>query len=261
MNNNLDKIEAHLRYLFEERLFKILKSEGYPRSLIEDLIDVMEKNILTAENGQSFAPDRFILSVPAKDFIKWQVHQDILDEMAAVIYTTGQAEGFTFRHMPIIQLRADQNSQTISIAAQISPENSLLPDTDAMTQSEHEEIKNSLPEDAFFIVGGTRNYPLTEPVINIGRHSNNDLVLNDPHVSRHHAQLRAINKRYVIFDIGSIGGTLINDKPITQATLFNGDVVRLGMTNLIYVQANISTSPTTALATDDDPITDEGLIQ
>ncbi len=130
-----------------------------------------------------------------------------------------------------------------------------------MTQSEHEEIKNSLPEDAFFIVGGTRNYPLTEPVINIGRHSNNDLVLNDPHVSRHHAQLRAINKRYVIFDIGSIGGTLINDKPITQATLFNGDVVRLGMTNLIYVQANISTSPTTALATDDDPITDEGLIQ
>ncbi len=105
MNNNLDKIEAHLRYLFEERLFKILKSEGYPRSLIEDLIDVMEKNILTAENGQSFAPDRFILSVPAKDFIKWQVHQDILAEMCAVIYTTGQAEGFTFRHMPIIQLQ------------------------------------------------------------------------------------------------------------------------------------------------------------
>ena len=259
MNKNLDKIEAHLRYLFEERLFSIFKGEGHPRSLIEDLIGVMQQNILTNDVGQTFAPDRFILSVPANDLIKWQVHQDILDEMAAVIYTTGQGEGFIFHHAPIIQLKSDHQSQSLDIKAYVSPKNSLLSDTDVITQEEHLEIQDSLPEDAFFIVGGTTNFPLTEPVINIGRHSENDLILNDPHVSRHHAQLRAINKRYVIFDVGSIGGTLINGKPITQATLFNGDVIRLGMTNLIYVQTNRSTNPTTAIPTDEDLLDDEEL--
>ena len=261
MNKNLDKIEAHLRYLFEDRLFLIFKHEGQPRLLIEDLIGVMEQNILTNEDGQTFAPDRFVLSVPAPDLIKWQVHQDILDEMAAVIYTTGQAEGFIFRQAPIIQLRSDHRSLSVGIVAHISPENSLLHDTDAMTQEEQQEIQDSLPEEAFFIVGGTTNFPLTEPVINIGRHSENELILNDPHVSRHHAQLRAINKQYVIFDLGSVGGTLINGKPITQATLFNGDVIRLGMTNLIYVQTNRSTNPTTTIPTDEEFFNDQGLHQ
>ena len=258
MNKNLDKIEAHLRYLFEDRLFLIFKGEGHPGSLIEDLVGVMEENILKNEDGQTFAPDHFILSVPAPDLIKWQIHQDILDEMAIVIYTTGQVEGFIFRQAPIIQLKAAHQGHSLGIMAHISPENSLLPDTDAMTQEEQQEIQDSLPEEAFLIVAGTTNFHLTEPVINIGRHSENELLLNDPHVSRHHAQLRAINKRYVIFDLGSIGGTHINGKPITQANLFNGDVIRLGMTNLIYVQTNRSTNPTTTLPTDDDLLNDQG---
>jgi hypothetical protein len=261
MNTNLDKIEAHLRSLFEEKLFKIFNTEEHPRSLIDDLILVMKQNIITGKDGKHFAPDRFILSVPSREMIKWQVHKDILDEMAAVIHRTGQEEGLIFHHAPIIQCQPNHELQSISIAARLSPENSLLSDTDAMTQSELKEVKNSLPDDAFLIVGGTSNYPLVEPVINIGRHSDNDLVLSDPHVSRYHVQLRAINKRFVIFDLGSIGGTLINGNRITQATLFNGDVIRLGMTNLIFVQTNSSTIQTTTISTDDDSACSEGLSQ
>ena len=45
-------------------------------------------------------------------------------------------------------------------------------------------------------------HPLIKPVVNIGRHSESDLVIEDLHVSRHHAQLRAISQHYVIFDTG-----------------------------------------------------------
>jgi len=252
LNKNLDKLEAHLRFLFEDKLFSIFNVEGHSRSLFSDLIHVMEQNIITNDAGLSFAPDRYIISVPRQDFIKWQIHQDILDEIAAVIYTKGRGEGFLFRHKPIIQLKSDLLDQSIQLKAEISPINSLKFDTDVITQEEHLKIEDTLPEEAFLIVGGMTNFPLKGSVINIGRHSENDLIINDPHISRHHAQLRAIKKRYIIFDVGSIGGTLINGKPITQATLFNGDVIRLGMTNLIYVQTDKSTKSTTAIPTNDD---------
>jgi pSer/pThr/pTyr-binding forkhead associated (FHA) protein len=74
--------------------------------------------------------------------------------------------------------------------------------------------------------------------------------MEDQYISRHHVQLRAINQRYVIFDVGSTGGILLNGKPITQATLHPGDVIRIGMTHLIYVQDTTGDLPTSALSLD-----------
>ena len=60
-----------------------------------------------------------------------------------------------------------------------------------------EEIKlippQSIPPNAYFAVEGGKTYPLDEAVINIGRMLDNHLVIDDPRVSRHHAQLRAVD--------------------------------------------------------------------
>src|SRR5512133_3024136 len=62
-----------------------------------------------------------------------------------------------------------------------------------------------IPEDAFVIVDGVKVIPLTQPLVRIGRRLENNLVLDDPRVSRTHAELRAINGRYVLFDLNSTG--------------------------------------------------------
>ena len=95
-----------------------------------------------------------------------------------------------------------------------------------------------IPEDAFLIVDGVKVIPLTAPLIRIGRRLENNLVLDDPRVSRSHAELRAINGRYVLFDLNSTGGTFVNGLKITQSVVYPGDVISLAGVNLVYGQKN-----------------------
>jgi len=96
----------------------------------------------------------------------------------------------------------------------------------------------ALPDDTFVILDGTRVVPLNQTVVNIGRRIENTIVVDDPRVSRTHAQLRAINGRYIIFDLNSTGGTFVNGKKVNQSILYSGDVISLAGADFIYGQKN-----------------------
>jgi hypothetical protein len=187
--------------------------------------------------------------------IEWQMHQDILDEIASSVHTMGLAVDLVFMKSPTIELvpRSDIKVSSFVISAHFSPRVPDLPDTAAMTQQDEAGNEPVVPENAMLIVAGKTNFFLEKPVIDIGRHSSNDLVLADPHVSRHHAQLRAIKNHYVIFDVGSTGGLFLNGRQISQATLHAGDVIRIGTHNLIYNQ-----EPTSAFSTSVLPVENIG---
>jgi len=249
MNTNFDRIEAHLRALFEKNLPKIFMGHQPNLTLVDELMQVMQSSTLTDESGRHFAPDLFILAVSPEDLIEWQMHQDILDELANSIHTMGLSVDLVFLKPPKIQLVSQPEIEigNFTISAHFSPKNPDLPDTAAMTQEEASQGQPLLPENATLIIAGKTNFPLEKPVIDIGRHSSNDLVLSDLHVSRHHAQLRAVRDHYVIFDVGSTAGLYLNGQRISQATLHAGDVIRIGMVNLIYNQEPTSVFSTSVL--------------
>jgi pSer/pThr/pTyr-binding forkhead associated (FHA) protein len=85
-------------------------------------------------------------------------------------------------------------------------------------------------------VEGVKVYSLNESVINIGRRLENKLVIDDPRVSRNHAQLRAIKGRFVLFDLNSTGGTFVNGQRTSQTVLYPGDVISLAGVVLIFGQ-------------------------
>jgi hypothetical protein len=82
-------------------------------------------------------------------------------------------------------------------------------------------------------------FTLEEPVIHIGKDMDNDLCLDDPSVSGHHARLRWRDDAYQLFDLGSEKGTFVNDLPILQATLKAGDTIAFGniILRLDYAQS------------------------
>jgi pSer/pThr/pTyr-binding forkhead associated (FHA) protein len=106
-------------------------------------------------------------------------------------------------------------------------------DTDAKDEKPESA---AVPESAFLIIDGVKEFPLKKPVVNVGRRLDNDLVIDDPRVSRHHAQLRAIKSRYVLFDLNSSGGTFINGQRTSQTVLYPGDVISLAGVSLIFGQ-------------------------
>lgn len=102
---------------------------------------------------------------------------------------------------------------------------------------------DSIPENAFLIIEGVKVHSLTEPVVNIGRRLENHLVIDDPRVSRNHAQLRAVKGRFVLFDLNSTGGTFVNGQRTSQTVLYPGDVISLAGVALIFGQDNPPVRP------------------
>jgi pSer/pThr/pTyr-binding forkhead associated (FHA) protein len=105
-----------------------------------------------------------------------------------------------------------------------------------MTGSGEAENKRAVvPPNAFLIVN-SQVFPLDQEVINIGRSLENHLVIDDPSVSRAHAQLIAIKNHFMVFDQNSTGGTFVNGKRISRTVLNSGDIVSLAAVSMLYVE-------------------------
>ena len=62
----------------------------------------------------------------------------------------------------------------------------------------------------------------------IGRETDNDVVLDDPATSRHHAEVVFRDGSYVVTDLRSANGTYVNDQRVADRPLSEGDLIRIG---------------------------------
>src|SRR5258708_26714545 len=94
--------------------------------------------------------------------------------------------------------------------------------------------QQALTRNPQLILPDNRQHALDRQVINIGRRQDNQVVLDDPRVSRQHAQLRQRFGRYVLYDLGSSGGTFVNGQAIHEWILKPGDVISLAGVGFVY---------------------------
>ena len=68
-----------------------------------------------------------------------------------------------------------------------------------------------------------------EPASSLGRVAGNTIVIDDPHTSAHHAELRFARGQWWLRDLGSSNGTLVNDEPVRAVVgVRPGDVIQCG---------------------------------
>ena len=88
-------------------------------------------------------------------------------------------------------------------------------------------------------------FDLNKPVVTIGREAGNDIVLEDPQVSRQHARLMLQGASYVIEDLGSTNGSFVNGRRVMTPTPLNpGDKLGLGDTVVLEVQGGLGAGET-----------------
>ena len=78
------------------------------------------------------------------------------------------------------------------------------------------------------------HFDLGGALIGIGRASDNDVIVDDPMVSRHHCQLKLQHGAYSFTDLGSRNGSTVNGQQVSQVALGPGDLIRIGDTEIEF---------------------------
>jgi pSer/pThr/pTyr-binding forkhead associated (FHA) protein len=86
--------------------------------------------------------------------------------------------------------------------------------------------------------GTVQKIVLHKSVFTIGRSAENDLMLDDPLVSRKHATLRQQGEDYVLEDEKSRNGILVNSEPVSRVRLTDGDKIQIGGFKLQFLMSD-----------------------
>ena len=236
----LDQLEAKIQKLVEDQLAGILPGLKLEDRVIQRLASAVKENIVQQKDDRAIAPNEFTLIVATDTSPMWK-EQSTIDALKNIITLASRDVGLKFVTQPTIQITTDDTFSADEIKVIASHKLEPVGDTQGMQTpmgtEENQEAEN-LPENAFLIVEGVKVHPLSESVVNIGRRLENQLVIDDPRVSRNHAQLRAIKGRFVLFDLNSTGGTFVNGQRTSQTVLYPGDVISLAGVALIFGQDN-----------------------
>ncbi len=255
---NIDELESRLQALVEGHLVKYIP--GYrPEDQIARLLASSMRQSLVDRGDLHKAPNIYTIIAHPSTLTNWGRDNRLFHEMADALLEVGTDAGFIFSSRPRVATAANNSLKPGEIKVMASYSTEPLAETrDAPPfEQPNAEGKDELPPNAFLIIDGTSIIPLDRPVVNIGRRLGNHVVIDDPRVSRSHAQIRIVKGRFVIFDLDSTGGTYVNGNRSSQTVLYPGDLISLAGVSLIFGQDLPSgripeekTSPGSSLSSD-----------
>jgi hypothetical protein len=235
---NLRELEIRLQSLIEVDLLNVLPGIKVEDMIVQKLAAAIQINTISPEDGSLIAPDVYTLLMHPDTSAKWH-DQQLLAVVVHSVVTAAQEAGFKFAMTPTITISTDEKIPVNDAEIVASHRIESMSETNATPlDTGNLEDSSKMPENAFLIVEGVKVFPLVLPVVNIGRRLDNQLIIDDPRVSRNHAQLRAIKGRFVVFDLNSTGGTFVNGQRTSQSVLYPGDVISLAGVALIFGQDN-----------------------
>jgi hypothetical protein len=254
MKRKIDQLEARLRSLIEIHLVNLFIDNKIIDNIAHQLTRAVQSNILILPDNSIIAPDIYRLIMHPELIERLQGDQIILDTIKQVLDTIRIEMGFQLATKPTISIATNASLAHDEIQITATHNHEAIGETKGMPSMLDcaDSTIHNLPANAFLIMNGTKVFHLDQLVINIGRRKDNHLNIDDPRISRNHAQLRAIKGRYILFDLNSTGGTCVNGERISQSILQPGDVISLAGVPLIYGQDD---TPQQAELRDTSPIT------
>jgi len=108
------------------------------------------------------------------------------------------------------------------------------PLADALAAVGEEQARDRLWLRAYSYGRLVAKVPVESFPFTIGRQPGNNLVLAELEISRRHALINRVGDRYIVEDLHSINGILVNGRRCDTAVLNSGDIVRVGLVDLVF---------------------------
>lgn len=230
MNTRSERLRGYIQRLLESHAAPLWQHLPQADGIVQALVETLTREEYL-QHTPPLGPTQYILGLPPTQSEALRQNSHLLDTLALAIHKAGNDIGLRFAVLPrvLLESRTDLPPQGFTLEA-------VFWEPEALKAVPLDAQVNIPPTSAYLIINGTQVFSLEQPLVHIGRRPDNDLVLDDPRISRLHAQLRANRGRFMLFDLNSTGGTVVNGKRITATILYPGDVITLAGTTLVYGQ-------------------------
>ncbi len=251
----LRNLEAKLGGLVEGAFSRAFKSSVEPVELARKLAKEMEE-AKQASVSRVYVPNHYRVFLSPQDREQFSSYEPALrKELSDYLLEHARAERLALTSRPAVEFMTDDRLSLgeFGIQAQLlTPPEDEVEDAPAardaapsqgdfghtMVYSPDKEVRKLDAEPAApsraVLAGGGRRTVLSGSRVTIGRSRECDVQVDDPNVSRRHAELHNEGGAWHVIDLGSTNGIKVNRRRVDQVELHHGDRITLGITDLDF---------------------------
>ena len=208
----IKKVENKIEKLVEGTFAKFFSSELKPVEISRKIVREIELNRSIGGHGDHLAPNDFDVAISESDYSNLiKAKEPLEQELEETIRDYSYQEGYIFLGSINVSIKKEENLRagTFRIDAQLKQDES------------------GCPPGALVLPDGKR-IQIGNRVITIGRLQDSTVCIDDPSISRNQAEVLLRETGYLLSDLGSTNGTLVNGRRISQHVLTDHDQIEFG---------------------------------
>ena len=259
----LKHIEKRMESLVEGVFGRAFRRQIHPVEIAKGLTKQMDEGRMVSIS-RTYAPNDFTVHLSREDSESIRAYQASLkDELIQYASTHAENKNYHLMTPPRIRfetedtLRFGEFGVTAKLTGGDGPREKGAPqDTSGQTRifrteessggeidqgtatiSADEARRHGLAREIVELVLEDETHPLEgRGPWSVGRSQENDIVINDPNVSRKHARISRADNGFVVEDLGSTNGTMLDGAPIDRERIEGGDELTFGQSKARFIR-------------------------
>jgi hypothetical protein len=254
----LRSLESRIASLVEGTFSRAFKSEVRAVEIARKLAREMEEHKSTALS-RTYVPNEYLVFLSPRDrqrFLDYEAQ--LSEELAGYLLEHARRERLVLMASPVVEFRTDDRLRLGEFGIQTGvvhpgdphnagdPHATADPDRDGRGETiiygsvrpldEPPEQPRRPRTPAPLLLLGGRRLIVGPAGVTIGRSRRCDVMVDDPNVSREHAEIRPRGSAWLLTDLGSTNGSRLNGRPLSGPEVIkSGDQIELGTTVLEFV--------------------------
>jgi FhaA, N-terminal domain/FHA domain len=251
----LRTIEGKIEALFEGVFGRAFRTHVQPVELARKLAKEMDDH-RTVSVSRVYVPNEYTIYLSPQDREQFESYESsLLLELQDYLAEQARRERYALLTPPKVKMETDDDLDMGEFgiatrmvqpkgapapaegtpAPQAEPAATMIyrprtpPPTEAVTPEELDVERETVS----LMVDGQRHL-LDKRSVVVGRSRDCDIRIEDPNVSRHHAEIRQEGATYWVVDLGSTNGLEVNGRRVKRAKLEDSDRLTMGSTELVF---------------------------
>ncbi|MBI1377916.1 MAG: DUF2662 domain-containing protein [Frankiales bacterium] len=227
----LDRFEQRLDRMVNGAFARAFKAEVQPVEIASAMQREMDERAAVVSRGRTVVPNAFVIELSPHDHERLSVYASTLtDELAGMVREYAEEQRYTFVGGPVVELGLDPELETglFRVHSEAKAEVASVPPPARPAAAAAPQVGQPR-----LVASDDLAHPLTRAVTRLGRGTDVDIRVDDPGVSRHHAEI-LLGREVVLRDLDSTNGTYVDGVQVGETVLHDGSVVQLGGTRLTF---------------------------